>query len=49
LVLLGLPLRTEAKVFHAPARYSNERGAKLWEEFWQIPALAAAIAAAGVS
>ena len=43
LVLPGFPLRTEAKIVRAPGRYSDERGAKLWAELWEIPALKEAL------
>jgi len=43
LVLPGFPLRTEAKIVRAPGRYSDERGAKLWAELWEIPVLKQAL------
>ena len=43
LVLPGFPLRTDAKIFCAPDRYTDVRGQKMWDELWAIPLLKTAI------
>jgi DNA polymerase I-like protein with 3'-5' exonuclease and polymerase domains len=43
LVLPGFPLRTDAKIFRYPERYSDERGTRLWDELWSIPLLREAL------
>jgi hypothetical protein len=35
-VLPGFPLRTEAKVVRHPERYSDPRGAWMWERAWGL-------------
>jgi DNA polymerase I-like protein with 3'-5' exonuclease and polymerase domains len=36
LVLPGFPLRTEAKVFRWPERFSDKRGRRMWETVWSL-------------
>jgi hypothetical protein len=36
LVLPGFPLRTEAKVFRWPERFSDKRGRQMWETVWSL-------------
>src|SRR6266478_8669377 len=36
LVLPGFPLRTEAKIFRWPDRYSDPRGERMWQTVWEL-------------
>ena len=45
LVLPGFPLRTEAKVFRWPERFTDKRGRLMWETVWGLVGQASALPA----